>query len=79
MKAGTATKIALNIFSTGAMVALGKVRGNRMIDLSTASVKLRDRAARLVTELGKCDYAEACERLQKHGWDLRATLGEGQP
>lgn len=76
LKAGTATKIALNIFSTGAMVALGKVRGNRMIDLSTASVKLRDRAARLVAELGKCDYAEAYERLQKHGWNLRLTLGQ---
>jgi N-acetylmuramic acid 6-phosphate (MurNAc-6-P) etherase len=79
LKAGTATKIALNIFSTGAMVALGKVRGNRMIDLSTASVKLRDRAARLVAELGKCDYAEAYERLQKHGWNLRLTLGQAQP
>lgn len=79
LKAGTATKIALNIFSTGAMVALGKVCGNRMIDLSTASVKLRDRAARLVAELGKCDYAEAYERLQKHGWNLRATLGRAQP
>jgi N-acetylmuramic acid 6-phosphate etherase len=79
LKAGTATKIALNIFSTGAMVALGKVCGNRMIDLSTASVKLRDRAARLVAELGKCDYAEAWERLQKHGWNLRATLGQAQP
>jgi len=79
LKAGTATKIALNIFSTGAMVALGKVCGNRMIDLSTASVKLRDRAARLVAELGKCDYAEASERLQKHGWNLRATLGQAQP
>jgi len=76
LKSGTATKIALNIFSTGAMVALGKVRGNRMIDLSTASVKLRDRAARLVAELGKCDYAEAYERLQKHGWNLRLTLGQ---
>ena len=79
LKAGTATKIALNILSTGAMVALGKVRGNLMIDLSTASVKLRDRAARLVAELGKCDYAEACERLQKNGWNLRATLGQAQP
>jgi N-acetylmuramic acid 6-phosphate etherase len=76
LKAGTATKIALNIFSTGAMVALGKVRGNLMIDLANTSEKLRDRAARLVAELGKCDYAEACERLQSNGWNLRATLGK---
>jgi len=74
LKAGTATKIALNILSTGAMVALGKVRGNLMIDLAITNKKLRDRAARLVAELGKCDYAEACERLQKNGWNLRAAL-----
>jgi len=75
LKAGTATKIALNILSTGAMVALGKVRGNLMIDLAITNEKLRDRAARLVADLRKCDYAEACERLQKNGWNLRAALG----
>jgi len=75
LKAGTATKIVLNILSTGAMVALGKVRGNLMIDLAITNTKLRDRAARLVAELAKCNYAEACERLQKNGWNLRATLG----
>jgi N-acetylmuramic acid 6-phosphate etherase len=74
LKAGTVTKIALNILSTGAMVALGKVRGNLMIDLAITNEKLRDRAVRLVVELGKCDYAEACERLQQNGWDLRAAL-----
>jgi N-acetylmuramic acid 6-phosphate etherase len=74
LKAGTATKIALNILSTGAMVALGRVRGNLMIDLAITNEKLRDRAARLVAELAKCDYAEACERLQKNGWNLRAAL-----
>lgn len=78
LKAGTATKIALNILSTGAMVALGKVRGNLMIDLTITNQKLRDRAARLVVELGKCGYAEACERLQKTGWNLRATLQQAQ-
>ncbi|MEY2525586.1 MAG: N-acetylmuramic acid 6-phosphate etherase, partial [Verrucomicrobiota bacterium] len=46
LKAGTATKVALNIISTGAMVALGKVRGNSMIDLQILSTKLRDRAVR---------------------------------
>jgi N-acetylmuramic acid 6-phosphate etherase len=74
LKAGTATKIALNILSTGAMVALGRVRGNLMVDLAITNEKLRDRAARLVMEFGKCDYVEACERLQKNGWNLRATL-----
>jgi N-acetylmuramic acid 6-phosphate etherase len=53
LKAGTATKAALNIISTGAMVALGKVRGNLMIDLRTTSAKLRDRAVRVVVDLAK--------------------------
>src|SRR5213595_2777808 len=48
LKAGTATKVALNIISTGAMIALGKVRGNLMIDLHTTNTKLRDRAVRII-------------------------------
>src|SRR5256714_11136958 len=75
LKAGTATKIALNIISTGAMIALGKVRGNLMIDLTVSNAKLRDRAVRLVAELAKCDQAQASERLEAHGWNVRAALG----
>src|SRR5205807_10668584 len=71
---GTATKIALNIISTGAMVALGKVRGNLMIDLNTSSTKLRDRATRMVAELTERDYDSARTQLEKSGWDLRAVL-----
>src|SRR6266581_2152326 len=74
LKAGTATKIALNIISTGAMVALGKVRGNLMIDLNTSSTKLRDRATRMVAELTERDYDSARTQLEKSGWDLRAVL-----
>jgi len=76
LKAGTATKTALNIFSTGGMVALGKVRGNLMVDLAMSNDKLRDRAARLVAEVTKCDYAEAVERLRAANWNLRAALRE---
>jgi N-acetylmuramic acid 6-phosphate etherase len=76
LKAGTATKIALNIISTGAMVALGKVRGNWMIDLTISNAKLRDRAVRLVAELAKCDPSEAAQRLELHGWNVRAALEE---
>jgi N-acetylmuramic acid 6-phosphate etherase len=75
LKAGTATKIALNIISTGAMIALGKVRGNLMIDVNASNTKLRDRAVRLVAELAKCDPAQAAERLEAHGWNVRAALG----
>jgi N-acetylmuramic acid 6-phosphate etherase len=74
LKAGTATKIALNIISTGAMVALGKVRGNLMIDLNTTSAKLRDRATRMVAELTETDYKSARAQLEEHAWDLRAVL-----
>ncbi|HUE61889.1 MAG TPA: hypothetical protein VMO04_02085, partial [Chthoniobacterales bacterium] len=74
LKAGTATKIALNIISTGAMVALGKVRGNLMIDLNTSSTKLRDRATRMVAELTERDYDSARAQLEESGWDLRAVL-----
>ena len=74
LKAGTATKIALNIISTGAMVALGKVRGNLMIDLNTTSTKLRDRATRMVAELMESDYNSARTQLEQNNWDLRAVL-----
>jgi len=76
LKAGTATKIALNIISTGTMIALGKVRGNLMIDVNASNVKLRDRAVRLLAELAKCDQATALERLELHHWSIRAALEE---
>ena len=74
LKAGTATKVALNIISTGAMVALGKVRGNLMIDLNTSSTKLRDRAIRMVAEITQSDYGSARAQLEQSDWDLRAVL-----
>ena len=74
LKAGTATKIALNIISTGAMVALGKVRGNLMIDLQILSTKLRDRAIRLVAEIAGYDYETARKRLETNDWNLRAAV-----
>jgi N-acetylmuramic acid 6-phosphate etherase len=74
LKAGTATKVALNIISTGAMVALGKVRGNLMIDLHTTNAKLRDRAARVVADLTQCDYDSALRQLEAADWNLRAIV-----
>jgi N-acetylmuramic acid 6-phosphate etherase len=76
LKAGTATKIALNIISTGAMVRLGHVRGNLMIDLQPTNKKLRDRALRLVTQLTGCDRATARSLLERADWNVRAALGE---
>ena len=76
LKAGTATKVALNIISTGAMVMLGKVRGNLMIDLRTTSAKLRDRATRIVAELAQCDYDSARQQLEAADWNLREVVGK---
>jgi len=74
LKAGTATKVALNIISTSAMVGLGKVRSNLMIDLHTTSMKLRDRAVRVVAELTHRDYESARNLLEASDWNLRAAL-----
>ena len=74
LKAGTATKLALNIISTGAMVMLGKVRGNLMIDLHASSTKLRDRAIRVVADLSGCDYNSARAQLEAANWNLRAVV-----
>jgi N-acetylmuramic acid 6-phosphate etherase len=76
LKAGTATKVALNIISTGAMIGLGKVRGNLMIDLHTSSTKLRDRAVRIVAEITQRDYESARGLLEANDWNLRGALGK---
>lgn len=77
LKAGTATKVALNIISTGAMVRLGKVRGHSMVDLQATSRKLRDRAARLVSEQLGCEMETAVARLKAADWNVRAALDRG--
>ena len=74
LKAGTATKVALNIISTAAMIGLGKVRGNVMIDLHTTSTKLRDRAVRIVADVTQRDYGSARGLLEAKDWNLRAAL-----
>jgi len=74
LKAGTATKVALNIISTGAMVLLGKVRGNLMVDLHASSAKLRDRAVRMLAEIAQCDSGSARAQLEANHWNLRAAI-----
>ena len=59
LKAGTATKLILNIFTTLAMVRLGKVRGNLMVDLQPANVKLRDRAVQQYIAFAKASNFQA--------------------
>jgi len=74
LKAGTATKLVLNMLSTCAMIRLGKVRGNLMIDVSVSNAKLRDRAVRLVTQVRGCTYEEAKTLLEASGWRVREAL-----
>ena len=74
LKAGTVTKVALNILSTGAMVRLGRAQGNLMIDLNASNTKLRNRAARLLAQLAGCDYELAMGLLREANWNLRAAL-----
>ncbi len=74
LKAGTATKVALNILSTCAMIRLGKVRGNAMIDLHISNAKLRDRGVRLVSNALQISYDEARVRLEQASWNVRACL-----
>jgi N-acetylmuramic acid 6-phosphate etherase len=74
LKAGTATKLALNLISTCTMVRLGKVRGNLMIDLKASNEKLRDRAARMLVTLKGCTYQEARQLLASHDFNVRKTL-----
>ena len=74
LKAGTATKLLLNIFSTLAMVKSGKVIGNLMVDLNPANVKLRDRAVRIVQELTNADYLSARKALERSGWLVKKAV-----
>lgn len=67
LRAGTATKLALNIISTAAMVRLGKAYGNLMVDVQPTNQKLRDRAARMVMQVCKLDREEAGELLRRAG------------
>jgi N-acetylmuramic acid 6-phosphate etherase len=73
LKAGTATKLVLNIFTTLSMVCLGKVSSNLMIDLKPSNTKLRDRAARIVQELTGVDYGSARDALDRTDWKIRAA------
>ncbi|AFZ29091.1 N-acetylmuramic acid 6-phosphate etherase [Gloeocapsa sp. PCC 7428] len=75
LKAGTATKLALNMLSTGVMVQLGKVYGNRMVDVAVTNTKLRDRAIRILHDLTGLDRAAAATLLEQSGnWVKLALL-----
>ncbi len=74
LKAGTATKLVLNTISTGVMVQLGKVYGNRMIDVSVTNSKLEDRAIRIIRDLTSTGREEAAVLLERSGKRVKIAL-----
>jgi N-acetylmuramic acid 6-phosphate etherase len=74
LKAGTAQKMTLNMISTAVMVKLGKVYGNRMIDLMVTNEKLADRACRIVSEIAGIPYDEAARLLDLTGKDVNLAI-----
>jgi N-acetylmuramic acid 6-phosphate etherase len=74
LKAGTATKMVLNTISTGAMIRLGKVFGNLMVDLQVTNRKLQDRGERILVETLGIQRAEAAELLQRAGGWVKLAI-----
>jgi N-acetylmuramic acid 6-phosphate etherase len=73
LKAGTATKLVLNMLTTLSMVKLGKVISNLMVDLNPSNIKLRDRAVRIVQDITGVDADTAKDALEKNSWAVKAT------
>lgn len=74
LKAGTATKLVLNMLSTGAMIRLGKVYGNLMVDLIALSAKLHDRGERIVMEVGGVSREDARDAIRQAGGSVKVAI-----
>lgn len=74
LKAGTATKLVLNMLSTAAMIRSGRTRDDLMIDLRPTNAKLRERAIRMVRDETGVSEDEARARLEAAGWSVRKAL-----
>ena len=78
MKAGTATKMVLNTITTSAMVRLGKVYGNLMVDLQVTCQKLRDRGERILMETIGVERANAADLLERAGGHAKTAIVMGK-
>ncbi len=76
LKAGTATKLVLNLITTLALARSGKVMSNLMVDLKPSNSKLRDRAVRIVRELTGADEAAARQALESSDWVIRQACAK---
>jgi len=74
LKAGTATKMVLNMLTTAAMVRIGKTYGNLMVDVQMGSEKLRDRARRIITIVTGLEYDDADKLLRRAHWNVKAAI-----
>ena len=74
LKAGTATKLVLNMLTTVAMIKVGKTYGNLMVDVKTGSEKLKDRARRILGVVTDLDYDEADTLLDRARWNVKAAI-----
>ena len=74
LKAGTATKMALNIISTSVMIKLGKVYGNRMVDLSVTNKKLKERAIGMLCDIASVNKETALKLLNKTNGSVKLSL-----
>jgi N-acetylmuramic acid 6-phosphate etherase len=74
LKAGTATKLVLNMISTGVMVRTGLTYGNLMVNVRPTNAKLVDRAQRIVMEAAGCDRATAEQVLEAAGMDVKTAI-----
>jgi N-acetylmuramic acid 6-phosphate etherase len=75
LKAGTATKLVLNMLSTAAMIRSGRTKGDLMVDLRPTNAKLRARAIRMVRDELGLDEDAARKKLEASGWSVRRAIG----
>jgi N-acetylmuramic acid 6-phosphate etherase len=74
MKAGTATKMVLNMLTTGAMIRLGKTYGNLMVDLRASNIKLADRARRIVRAVTNLSDHDSEQLLRDSGGEVKTAI-----
>jgi N-acetylmuramic acid 6-phosphate etherase len=74
LKAGTATKMVLNMLTTVSMIKVGKTYGNLMVDVQTGSEKLKDRARRILSTITGIDYDEADAILKRSKFNVKAAI-----
>lgn len=74
LKAGTATKLVLNMLTTASLIRMGYVRGNLMVNVQPKNAKLLERAKRIIAEVTGISYEEAGRRLSEAGGDVRVAI-----